>query len=86
MMERCTNPKHDNFRYYGGRGITVCERWKLVKNFYADMGKAPSLKHSLNRIDNNKGYEPSNCIWSTMEEQNNNKRNNETVLFQSYNL
>lgn len=74
MLSRCTNPNAPNFSDYGGRGITVCERWHHFKNFALDMGMKPSLHHSLDRIDNDLGYSPENCKWSTRQEQNSNKR------------
>lgn len=73
--ERCYRVRHDKFPDYGGRGITMCERWARFENFLADMGVRPSLKHSLDRIDSNGNYEPSNCRWATMKEQRNNARN-----------
>lgn len=76
MLGRCYRITHRRFRDYGGRGIKVCEQWrKEFTNFYEDMGKRPSIKHSLERVDNEKGYEPSNCRWATYEEQNRNRRN-----------
>jgi hypothetical protein len=68
MMARCNNPAHSRSRYYSERGITVCERWFDFANFYADMGDRPKGK-SIDRIDNSKGYEPSNCRWATQQEQ-----------------
>jgi hypothetical protein len=72
MWTRCTNPRQSHWMKYGGRGITICERWKSFANFYADMGPKPSPEHSIDRRDNNKGYEPSNCRWATQVEQMNN--------------
>jgi hypothetical protein len=73
MMGRCYNPKHPRYADYGGRGIRVCERWHDFTNFLADMGEPPPGL-TLDRIDNNKGYEPGNCRWATVQEQNTNQR------------
>lgn len=75
MKARCFNEKDAGFDGYGGRGITVCSRWiDSFEFFYADMGPRPSRKHSINRIDNDGNYEPSNCCWATQIEQMNNTR------------
>lgn len=75
LKQRCLNPKNPGFANYGGRGITVCESWaESFEAFLADVGERPSLRHSLDRIDNDKGYEPGNCRWATRREQNTNKR------------
>lgn len=73
MTQRCTNPKATKFENYGGRGITVCERWRVFNNFLADMGERP-LDRSLDRIDSDGNYEPGNCRWATHVEQNRNRR------------
>lgn len=77
MIQRCTNEKHHAYDDYGGRGITVFQEWRdSFEAFFRDMGPRPSLKYSIERIDNSKGYEPGNCKWATDIEQHRNKRNN----------
>jgi hypothetical protein len=86
MKRRCFNKGYKKFIDYGGRGITVCERWTGANgflNFIKDMGKKPTQKHSLDRWPNNDGnYEPDNCRWATMAEQNRNKRDNHWIEFE----
>lgn len=75
MKQRCFCSKSINYQHYGGRGITVCDRWKKsFENFFEDMGKKPSPIYSMDRIDVNGNYEPNNCRWATPKEQAINKR------------
>jgi hypothetical protein len=78
MIKRCNNPKNKYYKNYGGRGISVCERWLRFENFLEDMGKCPKGL-SIDRINNNRNYYKENCRWATTKEQNRNKRNNLTL-------
>ncbi|MGP2517129.1 hypothetical protein [Yersinia sp. 2545 StPb PI] len=78
MMQRCTNRKSENFASYGGRGVTVCDRWLKFENFISDMGD-PSNGETIDRIDVNGNYEPSNCRWLSMKDQSRNRRNNRII-------
>lgn len=73
MWTRCTNPRYPRFDRYGGRGITICDRWRSFELFAQDMGPRPSPRHSLDRIDNDGNYEPGNCRWATSTEQMRNR-------------
>lgn len=86
MLARCQNPSHAAYKRYGGRGITVCERWqKSFENFYADMGDRPAGL-TLERKDNNKGYSPDNCKWATRKAQRNNQNVCVRITFEGLSL
>lgn len=77
IITRCTNPNAKSYRYYGARGITICDTWRnSFEAFLADVGPRPSDKHSIDRIDVQKGYEPGNVRWATKTEQMRNTRRN----------
>lgn len=73
MRDRCRDPEHQSAQYYAARGIQVDGRWATYENFLGDMGRKPTPKHSIDRIDNDKGYGPDNCRWATPEEQSRNR-------------
>lgn len=79
LMRRCYGTNSIRFKNYGGRGIKVCDSWHDFKNFYNDMGEKPTQKHTIDRIDNNGNYEPSNCRWATEKQQQNNRSNNRKI-------
>lgn len=85
MLYRCLDKNYPKFRLYGGRGITVCPQWKEFEVFLSDMGERPEGK-SLDRIDSNGNYEPSNCRWATAKEQNNNSSNNRLLTYKGKTL
>lgn len=80
MRQRCENPKDEHYPDYGGRGIRVCERWQTYENFLEDMGAKPE-RMTLDRVRVEGHYEPGNCRWATVTEQNRNKRTNRMVTF-----
>ena len=85
MRNKCTNPNHDRYKWYGARGIKVCERWNDFESFKIDMGEPPQdgEKYTLDRIDTNGNYEPENVRWATWTTQQNNKRCNRIVALPS---
>lgn len=78
MRNRCENTNQRAYHRYGGRGISVCKKWDRFEAFFADMGKAPSARHSIDRINNDGNYEPGNCRWALPKQQS---RNTSTVGF-----
>jgi len=80
MIRRCTNPNHEHYQHYGGRGITVCDRWREFVNFLDDMGEAPPGLQ-LDRIDNNQGYCKQNCRWVTPKQNSRNRRSNYLITY-----
>lgn len=82
MVSRCHKSHHPSFSDYGARGITVCEQWReSFSQFLHDIGKRPSGKHSIERVDNMDGYRPGNCVWATISEQNRNTRRTKKITF-----
>lgn len=82
IKERCYNKKNNRYYRYGGRGIVICDRWlNSFENFISDMGERPSAEYSIERINNDGNYEPSNCKWATIEEQASNKSSNSYLTF-----
>lgn len=75
MIARCKYASQQNYKYYGGRGISVCDRWLVFENFLEDMGDRPSSDHSIDRINSDGNYEPTNCRWATRTMQSTNKTN-----------
>lgn len=86
MLQRCDKPNFIQYKDYGGRGIKVCERWYKFENFYTDMGPPPFQKASIERIDNDRGYEPENVVWADRATQAKNKRTTVRFDFSGYSL
>lgn len=86
MRTRCSNPKRRDFKYYGGRGIKICERWNDFRMFALDMGPKPTKKHEIDRINGNGNYEPDNCKWSTRTEQLQHTRKNVYIEYEGQRL
>lgn len=88
MISRCENPNDQRFKKYGQRGIRVCSAWRnSFEVFFADMGARPSTEHSIDRYPNNNGdYQPGNCRWATVRQQNRNRRSNTTVDYHGENI
>ena len=78
MLQRCTNPNNKDYHLYGGRGIAVCQRWRMFANFLEDMGMAPS-NFQIDRINNDKGYDKHNCRWATRKQNCRNRRTNRLI-------
>lgn len=86
MRQRCGNPKHPEFHFWGGRGITVCDAWSAsFEAFLVDMGECPSGM-SIDRKENDKGYGPDNCVWASSKEQANNRRSNHLITIDGVTL
>lgn len=86
MLNRCRDPNTYAYYRYGGRGISVCDRWHKFESFLADMGERPSAQHSIDRIDNGRDYEPGNCRWATRQQQARNKSNGVTLSLNGQDL
>lgn len=80
MRTRCENPRSTQWKWYGAKGVQVCDRWKTFGLFLDDMGERPSRNHTLDRIDGTRGYEPGNVQWSVQTEQCRNRTSNRAVI------
>ncbi len=86
IKRRCNSPKCKAYEHYGGRGIKLCERWKDFETFLSDIGEAPSRLHTIERVDNDKGYSPDNCIWATRKVQARNRRSSQKLTMDGMSL
>jgi hypothetical protein len=87
MIQRCHNPNHPVFKYYGARGISVCDKWRNdFSNFYNDMKKKPSPEYTLERRNNNGNYCKENCCWATRKVQSSNHRGNHRINLHGWDL
>lgn len=87
MRYRCHNPKNYSYKWYGGRGVVVCDEWRYSFNSFLNcVGKRPTKKHSLDRINHNGNYEPGNVRWATSKQQANNKTNNRRITYKNRTL
>jgi hypothetical protein len=86
MHYRCSNPNAAYWHIYGGKGVSVCARWRDFANFYADMGPRPSTQYSIERLESSGDYEPGNCVWATPREQSNNTTRNVFITHQGETL
>lgn len=84
MRRRCSTPSNPRFEQYGGRGIKICRAWDSFEQFLKDMGPRPSGKHTIERVNNDLGYTPENCVWATYKEQNRNYGRNHLVTIGGY--
>lgn len=82
MRERCNNPNNPAYKYYGGKGVSVCSRWNDFTLFLGDMGRRPSKQHSIDRRDSEQGYCPDNCHWATPVQQSANRACCNSVVFE----
>jgi hypothetical protein len=86
MRARCEKPSASGYAKYGAKGIRVCERWQRFENFLVDMGERPSPKHTIERKNSRGNYEPDNCVWATMKQQQNNRTNNRRITWRGETL